>query len=535
MANPSDACNGVIIVPGTHPCQDAVTALAALGVNLALSNGTPGVNSALTNNNNHSIAPRIGIAWDVKGDGKTAVRFGVGQFFQREAVGIDERLSHTAPFVIGATVNRTLDVAPALTSNLSVSPSAGRDPRGVVPNSWQWNMSVERELARNTALQIGYVGNAGVHLTSMLQGNPVLPANYIQEAFSGSSASAQNAFRGATNFGQINDFARMGHASYHSLQALFRTRTSNSSSFQAAYTYSHSIGDVELDNSSGSPNQEMVTDLANPRLDRGNTNINRPHIFVANEVYYLPKFTNYGALAQNTIGGWELNSIITIESGTSLTVTGSAGAAGSPQVACDPASVYQPCIDQGNAGTVSVPSTLNALIGTGYTGNNRPLLTGTSCNAGESGNQILNAAAFTLVGYHLGTVDPKMAARGVCFGPKTRTFDLQLVKNWYFKENRFRLKFSLDAFNIFNHANFNGGSLESTGYGPGGLVCNGTSPCGTQLILNPSTGALMNVVQDLTNSVVTSQGNSFGGFGQAAGLIAGHESREIQYGLKLTF
>jgi hypothetical protein len=488
-AHPSDACNGVIIVPGTHPCQDAVAALNGL---LFLSGGTPGVNSALVNNNNHAIAPRIGIAWDVKGDGKTAVRLGLGQFFQREEVGLDERLSGTAPFVINATVNRTLDTAPALTSSLSVSPSAGKDPRGVVPNAWQWNASIERELARNTALEIGYVGNSGIHLTSMAQGNPVSPANYLQEAFA-NGAAAQNALRGATNFGAINDFARNGKASYHSLQTLFRARTSNSSNFQAAYTYSHSIGNVELDNSSGGVNQEATTDLSRGALDKGNTDINRPHIFVANEVYFLPKLTNHAAFTQNTIGGWELNSIITVESGTSLSVfTGGASAV-----------------------TNAAGFNLNSLIGTGFNSNNRPLVTGINCNAGEKGNQILNPAAFTLVGYHLGTVDPKMAARGVCYGPPTRIFDLQMVKNWYFKESRYRLKFSLDAFNIFNHTNFSTAGIQS-GYNGNGLVCNG--PGGA---CSP------------TNNVVVSGGG--GGFGQTFGLIAGHESREIQYGLKFTF
>ena len=531
-AHPNDACNGVIIAPGTTPCQTAAAALNGL---LFLSNGTPGPNSALVNNNDHNIAPRLGIAWDIKGDGKTAVRLGVGQFYQRELVGINERLSWTAPFVINATVNRTLDTAPPLTSNLAVSPNAGKDPRGVNPNSWQWNASVERELWRNTALEVGYVGNAGIHLTSMLQGNPVPASSYLQEAFA-SGSTAQNALRGATNFGAINDFARRGHASYHSLQTLFRSRTSNNSEFQAAYTYSHSIGDVEEDNSAGSPNQEATTDLSHPALDKGNTNINRPNIFVANEVYFLPKLTNRSLFMQNTVGGWEANSIITVESGASLSVfsSGASGAA-SAAIACDPASVYAACVAQGNTGTVSVPSTLNSLIGTGYNNNNRPLVTGIGCNAGESGNQILNAAAFTLVGYHLGTVDPKMAGRGICAGPPTRIFDLQMVKNWYFKESRFRLKFSMDFFNIFNHANFMGNNLEGIGYTPGNLVCNLPSPCGTKLVLNPSTGALVNVMTDLTNNVVSAQGTGVSQFGQSIATLTGHESREIQYGLKFTF
>ncbi|HWY44492.1 MAG TPA: carboxypeptidase regulatory-like domain-containing protein [Candidatus Sulfotelmatobacter sp.] len=491
-AHPSDACNGVIIVPGSTPCQDAAAALNGL---LFLSNGTPGVNSALVNNNNHAIAPRIGVAWDVKGDGKTAIRAGIGQFYQREAVGIDERLSGNAPFVINATVNRPLDTAPPLTKSLAVSPSAAKDPRGVVPNSWQWNLSIERQLWRNAALEVGYVGNSGIHLTSMAQVNPVPAADYLQSAFACQTVAncngtaAVNALRGATNFGAINEFARNGKASYHSLQMLFRARTSNNSQFQAAYTYSHSIGNVELDNSSGGVNQQATTDLSNGALDKSNTNINRPQIFVANEVFFLPKFANHGAFVQNTVGGWELNSIITVETGSSLSV-----------------------FTSGASAVTNAPGfELNSLIGTGYNQNNRPLTTGTSCNSGTSGNQVLNPAAFTLVGYHLGTVDPNMAARGVCYSPNSRVFDIQMVKNWYFKE-RFRLKFSIDAFNIFNHANFSTGGLQ-TGYNGNGLSCGG--PCSP------------------TNNVVVSGGG--GGFGQTFGLIAGHQSRELQYGLKLTF
>jgi len=285
---------------------------------------------------------------------------------------------------------------------------------------------------------------------------------------------------------------------------------------------------VELDNSSGGVNQQATTDLSNGGLDKSNTNINRPHIFVANEVFFLPKFASKGAFVQNTVGGWEVNSIITIETGASLSAfTG--GASG----ACIPDTVGP---NAGNCMTsnhlLNGPlfpgngSTLNALIGTGFTSNNRPLVTGVDCNSGTSGSQVLNPAAFTLVGYHLGTVDPKMAARGVCFGPNARIFDLQFVKNWYFKEH-FRLKFSIDAFNIFNHANFSTSGLQ-TGYNGNGLSCGTVAPCGKAL--NAAGTAF---VPDLTNNVVTAGGG--GTFGQTFGLIAGHESRELQYGLKLTF
>jgi hypothetical protein len=357
-------------------------------------------------------------------------------------------------------------------------------------------VTVEQELARNTTLEVGYVGNTGLHLTSMYDLNTIPQANWAQSVFIGGN---QAALRPAFNFGTIGGFARGGHASYNSLQTLFRSQLGQST-FQAAYTWSHSIGDVEEDNSSGSFNQQATTVIGRSGLDKGSTNINRPNIFVMSEVYYLPKLANQNEFVRNTIGGWEVNSIFTAAHGSSLTVFANG--------------TY-------NGGNVS------GLIGTGYIGNNRPLtVAGTTCNSGQKGAQILNPNFFTLVGYTLGTVTPGIESRGSCFGAPTTDLDFQLAKNWQVKE-RYRIKFAMDFFDLLNHPNFNSNSLEGTGYAPSVLMC-GSTECGAS---NPS-----KLVTAACNTNPCPAGPFVpGGFGTVSALQPGRSNRELQYSLKFSF
>jgi hypothetical protein len=288
--------------------------------------------------------------------------------------------------------------------------------------------------------------------------------------------------------------------------------------FQASYTYSHTIANGELDDSSGGTGGNAVTslftDLTNPRADRGNTTINRPHIFVANAIYNLPKFANSSALVKQAIGGWEISTILTASSGASLTVFDNS--VSDVNVSLLPANSPQPH--------------LSNLLGTGYATNNRPsIVSGVSCNSGVSGPQIINPAAFTLTGFTLGTLGNE--PRGYCHGPRFVNGDLGIHKTFSVSE-RFKLQFRLDAFNAFNHANFRADGPDLNTIWTPNVAC-GVTVCG------PGGAGLMPVNRTITATdpktnaagkpVQSGLSNSFGKSTLSLG------PREIQYGLKLTF
>jgi hypothetical protein len=352
---------------------------------------------------------------------------------------------NTVPFSIGASVIRPLDT-PVSLLGASTSPSGGRSPRGIAPNTWQWNVSVEQQLARNTALQVGYVGNVGIHQTSTYDinqmpesgfltgsllpsggstatftlgpagpqgaGNTCLAGGVLNSPNPGCNYPVQriNTLRPANNFGAINYFSRDGHSSYHSLQVQFRSKLSNFSTFNAAYTWSHTIADIEEDATNGGASQGSFTDIQNVRADRGNATINRPHIFVFNEVFFLPKLDHNGELLRQTAGGWEFNTIFTAESGNSITAY--QNGIGENGTLVDPS--VNPLVSSNNG--VPTACILSSLTGTGYNNNNRPnIVPGTSCTSGVSGFEVFNPKAFTLNGFQLGSIGNE--PRGYCHGP----------------------------------------------------------------------------------------------------------------------
>ncbi len=514
LGTPGDPCNGLIIVPGTNPCAAFPSA------------GTPGVNSALVPNNNHLIAPRLGLSWDPWSNGKTAIRVGVGQFFQRERVSrVTALMGQNAPFGLNFGSTRTLDIAVPAAGG-STSPNAATSADSNIPNSWQWNVSVQHELARNTTVEIGYVGNRGLHLTSDRDANGVLPQDRLLFAFQGTPVCGATILdcptvtRPAPNVGAIDEFGHAGSSSYHSLQALFSTRLGNRSQIQAAYTWSHTISNVDGGDSSGSGfGQHSQTDPFNINADRGNSTINRPQMFVANAIFYLPKFAGSNAFQQQALGGWEFATIFQAISGNSLTNFYNASV--SDQNFCtDP---------DGNPIPGCSGNTISDVYGTANGAGNinagRFMATSTSCNADLSASraqalgitsknpQIFNPDAFTLVGYQFGTNGS--TPKGYCRGPNQVNLDFSIYKTWKVGE-KVSIQFRFDAFNALNHPQFQSGNVN--GGGVTGVSC-GTTACSPE------------------NNVVTSTtGGYSSNFGQvSATRNGGAGNRQLQYALKFIF
>ena len=467
----SSPCNGMLVL------QPGIAACNALG----FAGAVLGSNRALRPNNNHLIAPRVGIAWDPWGDGKSSIRAGVGQFYQRDRVAILEAGAANTPFVLSAGFTRALDVAPtALTA--SGTPSRSYSQTTDIPNTWQYNLTFEREVFRNSKVQLGYVGNKSFHQTNFADTNPV-PLGADRLTYSLGNTNTLRPF-GAGVWGFIPQQQWRGDSNYNALQALFRTRV-RAIDAQFAYTWSKSLANIDISDSSGGNNAgNTFIESGNPRMDYGPTLINRPNVFVSNIVYNLPSLSGKKAALRTVAGGWELASILTYANGPSLTVLAGSPGGGAP----------------------------GGLVGNGNTATDRPnLVPGVSCRG--TGLDWVNPAKFTLDHYALGT-DPN-SPRGICPGPGIANTDFSVYKNFKLGE-KVTMKFSMDFFNLFNKTQFNSTGLNLS-LSNNATVCTAAAPCA---------GYADNSLQW---NFATNGQTSFGRVENDRG------PREIQYGLKLDF
>jgi hypothetical protein len=420
----NDPCNGLLEPPGTNWCRQA----GARG-------GAEGPNRSLMEQDFNNFAPRVGVAWDLFGDGKTAIRAGLGQFFLRERLTPGLTIAGNPPFAVTMTGVRRFDTTaepcPGCFSSALGTPTRGREVDQRTPNSWQWNLTAQKEVWRNSTIEVGYVANYGYDLLRNNVANQVLSGDVNRNGVDdrlefvltsgGNAALRQFGALGNTNIGVWD---HSGESTYHSLQTQFISRFGRGSQFQTSYTLSRSRANMALTDSGNLSQNTVRLDNQNPDADWGRPETGRSHIYNASLILMLPSLENRPAGVRGFLGDWELTTIVGAGSGQPFT-----------------------------AYVGSLPGLNGGPSGTGYTDNQRPnRVSGESCRAeGGLDEQIINPRAYTIEGFQLGTIGN--SRRGDCTGPGYFFTDLGIYKNFTLTD-RVKLQFRWDIFNVFNNTNF---------------------------------------------------------------------------------
>jgi hypothetical protein len=473
-------------VPAISPDDGSLVEPSDPSVHLSLSDprdyngvlqcGGPGVPAGCVHGHLFNPAPRLGFAWDPKGDGKWAVRGGYGVFFEHGNGNEQnvEALEATPPLVLNPSqpnIAGGVGTCPSGQSGYNCIGAGGGpvkafplgfnaiDIKGRWPYVQQFNLNVQHELPQHVVASIAYVGSKGTHLgrrfdpnqlADLTGPNPYKPGEAITPPFpesdptyagdcstltthSGTAITGDalvhlnvacgadpNPLRPFVGFSSIN-FLQFGASStYNALQFSAR-RSLAPLTLSVSYTYSHSIDDSS---SGGFGNSPSAVDSRNLALARGSSDFDERHNLGISYVYDLPFFRAPGR-ANKVLGGWQYSGIITTQTGTPFSV------------------IYSGFSDNAGVANGSGPGTYADIVGNPKSG--------VPSSPAGSPPFLYNPAAFA-------------APQGLTFGnsgrnslrnPKTTNFDMALFKHFKFTETA-GFEFRAEAFNIFNHTQWNG-------------------------------------------------------------------------------
>jgi Carboxypeptidase regulatory-like domain/TonB-dependent Receptor Plug Domain/TonB dependent receptor len=394
--------------------------------------------------------PRVSVAWDVTGKGKTVVRAGYGLFY--DAFSQDMFMGHL-PF------NSGFDPGPAYSgfgpnpiSSASANPGPfaagspvygspspmgdafGVDPHIRTPYMQNFNLNFQQELTRKIVFQIGYVGSNGHKLFRFRDINQPSQAQIDAADLACTCINDFSVLRrlsgapGFSPFFYINYQESSANSNYNAMQTSLRVTDWHGFTSTVNYTWSHSIDDAS-DGEDYVPNASQPNDSTAPiGSNRGNSNFDVRNRFTWNFVYQFP---NRKGSWQRVTDGWGLNGIVTVQSGQPFQLNynfeddfdGSGEGFGRPDVvgpihySSDPTQFL-------DLTSFAVPCTYPASGGSGFAD---------SCVPGTR---------------HFGN-----EGRNSLIGPHFRQFDFSIFKNTAITE-RIKLELRFEAYNLFNHPNF---------------------------------------------------------------------------------
>jgi Carboxypeptidase regulatory-like domain/TonB dependent receptor len=392
----------------------------------------------ITRQDKTNFAPRLGIAWDPFKTGKTSVRAGYGFFYDSVAAGlIEDNVFNNAPFVGDTSFSSTSfftnvgtpDAASTLPPSLWTT-----DPRWTSPYTQSWNLDIQQEFGKGWIADVGYVGNTGTHLPGVIDINQVKPgvaqaAGLVAPGakYSGSvgAGEALNAYRPFVGFMQIGQISPRFTSNYHALQTSLVKHFGGVGSIGLNYTWSKGLTTMQTDRSTGIFYTYCV------QCDYGRSQLDRRNVFTANYVYDLPWYRNQEGLVGHLLGGYEISGIVTANSGLPFTVLGNATAVGDPM-----ASGYRAPGPPNNGRVASA----------------RPIqASNPNSGAPHTFDEWFNTSAFA--NPTIGGTLAGLERRGAVNGPGFWRYDMSLMKNTSITE-RVNLQFRAEAFNLFNHVNY---------------------------------------------------------------------------------
>jgi hypothetical protein len=383
--------------------------------------------------------PRLGIAY--QWNDKTVIRAGGGQFFTRLGVSDSVFLGGNPPFQPTANVSfGNVDNPGGTTTNslpLTVT-TQSRDFHN--PSAYNWNFTVERDFFFKSVLSVAYVGRRGLHLQREANINQPTIATVL--ANPGVNLDALRPYKG---YNSIRETDNIASSRYNSFQVAWNRRLTGGLLFGAAFTLSKSSDD-------GSNQRDIIPDTYDAHGLYSASDFDVRRILIVNFLYELPLFKGQSNLASKTLGGWQISGIFQAQSGTPTNIGRNQDYAGVGQDGnIGPGQFFQ-----FNGGDINYTHQL------AHNGQADPSYwIAVPLGADGKPSQFTAPAPGTFVTTNI--------ARDRVYNPGFNNWNLGLFKKFVVNE-RAAFQFRAEAFNAFNHPNWNGMGTDPTNLGTFGKI-----------------------------------------------------------------